>query len=386
MAFTLEEAYQETKELYHLRLLAGKEGLKNSISWVYQLEDSTVIHHFWGKELVVTMGIRFQTTRQLYHLISDLMKQNASGLIINTGKYIADIPGEIIDFCNANDFPLLTVPWEIFLADLIKDFCIRSVQVELEENKISAALISALEHPDAPEAYEDLLKKEFETGYGFQIVLLSTHAIDQSSPINTRHIHFQMKVLLDRFHFPCHFFYYQKNYVLVFNTMRENSFLPLLSEILTAAHNRFPDQEVFIGIGTAVGELSELHTSYKRAHAALQMGFFQKTSLTKFSDMGIYQILFSLDDRELLKDMYEQTLLPLCEYDNRHHSSLEDTLYHYLKYDGSLRQVSEATFTHRNTVLYRVKKIKELLGTELDTPAERFPYQMAFYIRDILRS
>ena len=41
--------------------------------------------------------------------------------IINTGFYIMDIPHEALRFCDANDFPLLTVPWEIYLADMIKE-------------------------------------------------------------------------------------------------------------------------------------------------------------------------------------------------------------------------------------------------------------------------
>ena len=38
-------------------------------------------------------------------------------------------------------------------------------------------------------------------------------------------------------------------------------------------------------------------------------------------------------------------------------------------------------YTHRNTVLYRIGNIKKLLNTSLETPEERLPYQIAFYIR-----
>ena len=74
----------------------------------------------------------------------------------------------------------------------------------------------------------------------------------------------------------------------------------------------------------------------------------------------------------------------LKKYDEEHHTTYEEVLYEYLKYNGSIQAIAEATYTHRNTVLYRIKKVKEILGQELESTQERFPYQVAFYIRDML--
>ena len=52
-----------------------------------------------------------------------------------------------------------------------------------------------------------------------------------------------------------------------------------------------------------------------------------------------------------------------------------------MKHNGSIQAVSEEMFTHRNTVIYRMNKIKELLGTNLEETEERIPYQIAYYIR-----
>ncbi len=114
------------------------------------------------------------------------------------------------------------------------------------------------------------------------------------------------------------------------------------------------------------------------------MSIFKKENYIRFSDMGIYQILFTIDDNTLLKELYESTLAPLKAYDVKHNSSYEDTLYYYLKFNGSIQAISEAMYTHRNTVLYRIKKMKELLSNDLSTIADRFPYEMAFYIKEIL--
>ena len=78
-----------------------------------------------------------------------------------------------------------------------------------------------------------------------------------------------------------------------------------------------------------------------------------------------------------------RTLCTLDEYDQQHHADYVQTLRSYIKYDRSLAATAKATYTHRNTVNYRIQNIKRLLGCELKTAEDLFPYQVAFYIRDM---
>ena len=107
----------------------------------------------------------------------------------------------------------------------------------------------------------------------------------------------------------------------------------------------------------------------------------RKQDLFYFDRMGLYRLLYMVDDSRLLKEMAEEPLKPLLEYDRKHNANYVDTLELYLKHNGSIHAVSEEMFTHRNTVIYRMNKIKELLGTTLEKTEERIPYQIAYYIR-----
>lgn len=64
-------------------------------------------------------------------------------------------------------------------------------------------------------------------------------------------------------------------------------------------------------------------------------------------------------------------------------SAYTATLRSYIENDRSLIGVARATYTHRNTVNYRIQNIKPLLNNELQTTADLLPYQIAFYIRDM---
>ncbi len=103
-----------------------------------------------------------------------------------------------------------------------------------------------------------------------------------------------------------------------------------------------------------------------------------------FEDMGVYQILFSIEDKQILIEMYHRLLQPLIDYDQKHHGELEKTLFYYLIYGESQITMAKNLYMHRNTINYRMNKIKELLNCQLDTFEEKVPYMLSYYIKKVL--
>ena len=81
MAIRFWEIYKETKEKYKLRLLAGKNGMDNVISWVHMLEDETIISRFSGEELAVTTGMKSEEDGWLLHLVMAMKQAECTGII-----------------------------------------------------------------------------------------------------------------------------------------------------------------------------------------------------------------------------------------------------------------------------------------------------------------
>ena len=126
MAIRFWEIYEETKEKYKLRILAGKNGMDNVIGWVHMLEDETIINRFSGEELAVTTGLKARIDGWLLHLVASMKKAESAGIIINTGMYLKQVPRDVIDWCEAHNFPLLEMPWEISITELTQDYCMPS--------------------------------------------------------------------------------------------------------------------------------------------------------------------------------------------------------------------------------------------------------------------
>ena len=383
MGYTIEDMLVFAKDQYKMELIGGKRGWSNSISWLLMLEDITVTKHFAGKELAVTTGIGFASTEKLRELVQALLESHAAGLIINTGEYIETIPQEIIDLCDAHDLPLLTVPWEIVLAEMIKDITARVFFQGIADERIQEAFIRAIKEPDNQENYRSELLPYFDVDGTFQVALLTTDGLDAMDTVERKRLGYRMQLYLENISHNGCFFYYDSNFVLVMNDVGYKDMTEIIEGMVNRVKMRMPDVPMYVGVGTCLTDISQVSLCYERAKAAVTMAYNKKKPLQYYDDMGIYRLLYAVKDEALLQEMENDPLSILDEYDKKHNANYVETLELYLKFDRSIQAVSEAMYTHRNTVIYRINNIKKLLNTNLDLPEERMPYQMAFYIRNM---
>lgn len=381
MSFTIEDMILASENRYDMKFLAGRKGWSNSISWVHLLEDTTIIQNFWGKELAVTTGLGFPEEKDWMSLAEKLNRHHASGLIINIGQYITEIPERLITYCNENDLPLLTVPWEVHLSDMIKDFSIRVFLQDNADEQIVSALIAAIETPDNQEAYRKELLQYFDVDGSFQVLLITCEGLDAMDTVERKKLSYRIQVYLEEITHNASFFYYNSDFVLVANAVPEDFLYELSEGTIRRAQRRMPGVTLHVGIGSRRMDIAQLSVSYHRAKAAVHMAMTRKVSVIKFDDTGLYRLLYTVGDPEILEEMEQETLAVLERYDQKHHAGYTETLQAYLKHNGSIQAVAAELYTHRNTVLYRMANIKKLLGTQLETPEERLPYQIAFYIR-----
>ena len=84
---------------------------------------------------------------------------------------------------------------------------------------------------------------------------------------------------------------------------------------------------------------------------------------------------------------FASTLLgPLEQHDSRRGSELVSTLEAYLQLGGALAQAAERLNIHRNTLSYRLGRIGDLTGRNLNDPATRFLMQAALIVRAFERA
>ena len=377
MGFTIEDMTTVSRDKYGMEMIAGKNGWSNSISWILLIEDMTILHNFKGKDLAVTTGLGFPDEEKQLELVKRLVSLRASGLIINTGKYIMEIPESVIACCDENDLPLLTVPWSTQLFDLIKDLNMRVLLQGMADEQISAALIRAIEAPGAVSRYRNELLPYFDVDGSFQVVLLDTGDLDRMDTVERSRIEFRLAIYLENISHNASFFYYDACFVLILNAIPAEEVRRILGGFMERIHRRMQDKPLAVGVGSPMRDIENLHLGYARAKAAVNMARQQAKDIVWFDDMGIYRMLSLIPDQALCREMGEDLLRPVLDYDKKHETDYLEVLEAYLKSGGSVQAVSEQLFAHRNTVIYRMNNIRKMLNCSLEDEEERLRYLVA---------
>lgn len=75
----------------------------------------------------------------------------------------------------------------------------------------------------------------------------------------------------------------------------------------------------------------------------------------------------------------------LRSYDAEHSSMLEETLHCYLTHERALIHTAELLDIHRTTLLYRIRRIEELTGLQLDDEQTRFDLLLSFHLQSTMK-
>ncbi|NWF68705.1 MAG: helix-turn-helix domain-containing protein [Chloroflexi bacterium] len=148
---------------------------------------------------------------------------------------------------------------------------------------------------------------------------------------------------------------------------------------------QYPNNKVAVGLGQPAREIGAWRGSYRDAVQALELAARLQTDTPLYiGDLGVYQLILSLADREKLLNFCERTLGALLEYDMRQHADLIKTLEAFFACHGNLSQTAEMLIVHRNTLLYRMNRINEIAEIDLNRPETRLALHLALTVRRLL--
>jgi purine catabolism regulator len=127
-----------------------------------------------------------------------------------------------------------------------------------------------------------------------------------------------------------------------------------------------------VGIGGWRGGVAGLRWSYYEAYEAMSRG----PGVNDRERMSLSGLLLASEDVPL-RDLAEDMLRPLREFDAGRGGALVQTLREFLDANGSVAAVAERLIVHRNTVRYRLGQIEGLTGRSLSSTADRVQLWLA---------
>jgi len=137
------------------------------------------------------------------------------------------------------------------------------------------------------------------------------------------------------------------------------------------------------GIGGYHGGLHGVARSYLEAQQAFEAGRKLRPDAVVHGHDEVIPHLVLAQNPLLAERFVNHSLGRLMDPKVRNREQLLETLEAYLGH-GTVKDAAAALGLHRHTVLYRLDKLKELLGTDLDVPATRLRLQLALDVQKIL--
>lgn len=156
------------------------------------------------------------------------------------------------------------------------------------------------------------------------------------------------------------------------------------------------DVYLSIGVGNACQHIHDYRRGFAEANEALQMGQNlneqkgnngkQQSFVTHFNDLGVYRYLYKIAHMDDLRDVYQDQIAHIVNYDRRKNTDLLDTLETYLECAGNLTKTSDRLFIHRNTLIQRLERLQSLCDIDLLERSNWLTLQVAIKVYKLRNS
>lgn len=145
---------------------------------------------------------------------------------------------------------------------------------------------------------------------------------------------------------------------------------------------------VVLALGREATSVAAWPRSLREAEQALRIGrqLFDSRRVLDFSDLGVYRLLILLRESPELWEFYRTTLAALADYDRDQGAELLKTLEAFFDNLGNLARTADALHVHRNTLLYRLQRIGEISGMDLDDAEDRLALWLALKAHRVVKT
>ncbi|PID21487.1 hypothetical protein CSV61_09700 [Sporosarcina sp. P3] len=140
----------------------------------------------------------------------------------------------------------------------------------------------------------------------------------------------------------------------------------------------YSEIDITIGIGRMKPNLADVHESFKEAEKCITFMknyHFEERALS-YTDLGIQRFILRNSEEELL-DFVHEVIGPLIQYEQARKGDLLQTLLTYFRQNQNIKRTAVALHIHTNTLNYRLKRIEEILSTDLTDGQQLFNIQLA---------
>ena len=138
-----------------------------------------------------------------------------------------------------------------------------------------------------------------------------------------------------------------------------------------------------VGIGTPIGNVKDLAASFKEAQIAMEVGkvFDTERQVISYDHLGIARLIYQLPTtlcEAFLREVFKQDSIDSLD------SETLFTIQRFFENNLNVSETSRGLFVHRNTLVYRLEKIKKLTGLDLRKFDDAIVFKVALMVKKYL--
>ena len=138
-----------------------------------------------------------------------------------------------------------------------------------------------------------------------------------------------------------------------------------------------------VGIGTPVIGIKDLAQSFKEAQVAIEVGkvFDTEKTIISYDHLGVARLIYQLPTT--LCDMFLKEVFKRGSIESLDHETLF-TIQKFFENNLNVSETSRKLFVHRNTLVYRLEKIKKITGLDLREFEDAIVFKVALMVKKYL--
>lgn len=364
-----------------MKLIAGEKGLSRMVSWTYMVQTRPYAEHMnqGNFALIVVDYVRFDFD-EVARTMEELNELEISGLAISVVEDKEAIPQTLIERADELALPLFYVRWKgASFVDIAQSIGSLIAQTGFQNKKTGDYLYNLLFGYEINDKYVEKISGQFGLDFS-KPYRVGVIVIDRKYGINLEQDEHTYEYYADCLNREVNnmkgnpmFMRFLNKFVLLFEAWENKEIEHELERLLRTLDAR-PQFNGLIRstciLGAAYNDPRKFKQSYQEAKNLISKKEIlpnpKQKKVLSVSSMGIYKYMFNSGNQVEILSYCNEKLRTLEEYDHANGTFLQDTLLSYYMNGFSVGKTAEALYIHRNSLQYRINKIEELLGMELD--------------------
>lgn len=384
MSITVER-FMETVSDYKVSLVAGKDGATNVIDWFNIVENTFALEQLNEKELVLSSGKGLENEDNFVLFAEALIAKKSSGLVLFSNRYVPQLPERIIKLCNEKAFPVMQVHHEVNVSNITKLISIQLLESEKINRQLFSAMKNAISFPEKTEGYIPLLMQYgFKKNEPYAVSIIKLNQLESMSTSEAQWVVKALEAQLLSAGDKSFVLTMDDIFVFVFSNYSEEEIRAIMLKIIVLL--RMKDYTFYVGSSVNHSGVTKLSNAYVQAKKVIDLSQRKawKNMIVDYRELGAYQLLLSIDDKEVMKRYFDDVLGKLEKMDSDNGSDYMEFLKVYLTCNCNINDTADKLFIHRNTVVYKIKKINELLDCDLSEIEVRVRLYLAIMMYNII--